>query len=108
MTQFAPAAAPLTPVGEGVSRRVLVNDRHMMMVEVHFEKNAVGSVHTHPHSQCTYVLSGAFTFTVGGRPYPVKKGDSLLFEPDQPHGCVCEEKGVLLDVFTPAREDFLT
>ena len=34
-------------------------------------------------------------------------GDSIVVPSGLPHGTVCLEKGVLLDVFTPLREDFL-
>lgn len=94
-------------LGGGTSRRLLVYNEDMMMVEVAFEKGAVGSVHTHPHTQCTCVLEGAFLFTVDGVEHEVHTGDTLLFASNQPHGTVCLEKGRLLDVFTPARKDFL-
>ena len=51
---------PLTELGGGVSRKVLAYKDQMMIVEVHFEKDGVGSVHTHPHVQSTYVQSGRF------------------------------------------------
>jgi len=35
--------------------------------KVRFEKGAVGSKHTHPHEQTTYVLSGEFEFTATTR-----------------------------------------
>ena len=42
-----------------------------------------------------------------GKPVIVGPGDSLVFEPNQPHGTLCLETGILVDVFTPMREDFL-
>ncbi|HPE92195.1 MULTISPECIES: cupin domain-containing protein [unclassified Sphaerochaeta] len=94
-------------VGEGVSRKILAYNETMMQVEVMFEKGGIGSVHTHPHTQVTYVLEGSFEFTVAGKPVVVNKGDALLFAPNIPHGTVCLQKGAVLDVFTPCREDFL-
>jgi len=94
-------------VGEGVSRKILAYNETMMQVEVMFEKGGIGSVHTHPHTQVTYVLDGSFEFTVAGKPVVVNKGDALLFAPNIPHGTVCLQKGAVLDVFTPCREDFL-
>ena len=104
---FEAAAIKLTKVGEGVSRRVLAWNPEMMMVEVHFEKGGVGSIHTHPHVQCTYVLSGRFRFTIGEHEHEVKSGDTLSIPGHISHGTVCLEKGAVLDVFTPMREDFL-
>ena len=94
-------------LGGGVTRKVLAYLPQQMVVEVRFEANAIGPLHSHPHVQCTYVCSGAFTFTIDGRDFDVQAGDTLAFAPNEPHGCVCRQAGVLVDVFTPMREDFL-
>lgn len=94
-------------VGDGVKRKILAYGDSLMQVEVHFEKGGVGEVHSHPHTQLTYVLDGVFEFTINGETKTVKKGDTLYKEPNVPHGCVCLEKGVLLDTFNPYRQDFI-
>lgn len=99
--------ARLNDLGGGVSRRVLAHTDRLMIVEVNFEAGGEGSVHTHPHCQNTYVLSGRFRFTVDGEPVEVGPGDTLAFPSDIPHGTLCLEAGTLLDIFTPMREDFL-
>lgn len=93
--------------GEGVTRRVLAYTDGLMCVENTFEKGAVGALHSHPHTQITYVVSGAFDFTIDGETRSVRAGDTLLKEDGVVHGCVCREAGVLLDIFTPMREDFV-
>lgn len=95
------------PAGEGVRRKILAYGDQLMAVEVHFETGAVGNLHSHPHTQLSYVLEGEFEFEINGEVKRVKKGDTLFKLPDVIHGCVCLEKGVLLDIFTPCREDFL-
>jgi quercetin dioxygenase-like cupin family protein len=97
----------LRDLGGGVSRRVLAHTPQLMIVEVNFEKGGEGSVHTHPHSQSTYVISGRFRFNVDGESVEVGPGDTLAFPPDIPHGTLCLEAGTLLDIFTPMREDFV-
>jgi quercetin dioxygenase-like cupin family protein len=94
-------------VAEGVSRRVLVHGGKMMSVEVTFQQGAIGPLHRHPHEQLTYVRSGRFRFTIGDEIHEVGAGDTLYKQPDILHGCVCLEAGVLIDIFTPQREDFL-
>lgn len=96
-----------TELGGGVSRKVLAYDERMMVVEVIFETGGVGSVHTHPHAQSTYVKSGKFRFTISGEPVFVSAGDSIVFQPDVAHGALCLEAGTLVDIFTPMREDFI-
>lgn len=56
---------PMEDLGEGISRKVLAHSDNMMSVEVHFEEGAIGAMHSHPHEQLTYVLSGEFEFTIG-------------------------------------------
>ena len=86
--------------GEGVTRRVLAYTDGLMCVENTFEKGAVGALHHHPHTQITYVVSGAFEFTVDGVTHTVRAGDTILKEDGVEHGCVCTEAGILLDIFT--------
>ena len=98
---------PVRDLGGGVTRRVLAYTDKLMLVEVNFETGGMGSVHTHPHSQNSFVKSGRFRFTVDGEAVEVGPGDTLAFPPDVPHGTLCLEAGTLIDVFTPMREDFL-
>ena len=91
----------------GVVRYVLAYSGDVMTVENHFEKGAVGTLHHHPHTQITYVVSGRFEFEIDGEKHIVEKGDTLLKTDSVEHGCVCLEEGILLDIFTPYREDFV-
>lgn len=49
------------PAGEGVTRQIMGYDGQVMLVKVKFEKGAVGTPHTHYHTQTTYVASGKFS-----------------------------------------------
>lgn len=95
------------PCGDGVERKVLAYCNELMTVENHFQTGAVGKLHHHPHTQITYVVSGKFEFNIGGEKHIVAKGDTLLKQHGVEHGCVCLEAGILLDIFTPMREDFV-
>ena len=75
--------------------------------KVKFEQGAVGTPHTHYHTQTTYVASGKFEFTVNGEKQIVSAGDGVYIEPDAEHGCTCLEAGILIDCFSPMRADFL-
>ena len=93
--------------GNGVVRRVLAYSKDLMCVENTFEEGAIGALHHHPHTQITYVVSGKFEFEIDGIKKVVKAGDTMLKTDSVEHGCVCLEKGVLLDIFNPMREDFV-
>ncbi|MCI5044323.1 MAG: cupin domain-containing protein, partial [Aquisalinus sp.] len=91
----------------GIKRQILGYNEHVMMVRVWFDSGAVGSMHTHHHSQVSYVESGVFEVAIGGDKKTLCKGDCFYVAPQVEHGAVCIEAGVLLDVFSPSREDFL-
>ena len=97
----------LIALGGGVTRRILAYDENLMGVEVAFEAGAEGAVHTHPHTQMSYVLSGRFLYTVEGEGTELNPGDSIVVPSGLPHGTKCLEAGKLLDIFTPLRQDFL-
>jgi len=94
-------------VGPGLKRIVLGHDEHLMLVKVWFDKGAVGEVHSHPHSQGSYVIEGSFEVQVDGKIQVLGPGGSFFVPSGADHGAVCLEEGVLLDVFSPARRDFL-
>ncbi|MCI6201353.1 MAG: cupin domain-containing protein [Prevotella sp.] len=91
----------------GIRRQIMAYDGQLMMVKVDFEKGAVGTVHEHYHSQATYVASGKFELDINGEKRVLVAGDGYYVAPDEPHGCVCLEAGVLIDTFSPMRADFL-
>jgi len=94
-------------VDKGVSRKILAHGNGLMVCHLYFEKGAIGTLHHHPHTQCTYILSGKFEFDIGGTKQILCAGDSTYKQPEIVHGAVCLEKGELLDIFSPEREDFL-
>ena len=93
--------------GEGVVRQIMAYNNDLMMVKVKFETGAVGTPHTHPHTQATYVASGVFEFTTDGETKVVRAGAGVYMKPGVLHGCRCLEAGVLVDTFSPMRKDFL-
>lgn len=106
-TFFREAITPWEEAGEGITRQFVGFNKELMMVKVKFEKGAIGYVHDHFHSQATYVASGKFEITIDGNLQVLEKGDGFFVEPHLKHGAKCLEAGILIDVFTPVREDFL-
>jgi quercetin dioxygenase-like cupin family protein len=94
-------------VDNGVERKILGYDDQVMMVCVRFEQGAIGSLHHHLHRQVSYVESGRFEVTIDGKKSILEQGDCFFVAPDLVHGVVALEKGTLVDVFTPARMDFI-
>ncbi|TKC09548.1 cupin domain-containing protein [Pedobacter frigoris] len=94
-------------LGNGIKRQIFGYDDRIMLVKAKFEIGAVGELHQHHHTQVTYVDSGSFEMTIGNEKRIINKGDGYYVPPNVIHGCVCLEAGMLIDSFTPHREDFL-
>lgn len=96
----------LTP--EGAERRVLSHGGRMMVVEFRFPAGVTAPVHHHPHEQVGYVVSGELDLLMEGQQTRrLGAGASYYVPPGVPHGVVIHTPTVLVDVFTPVREDFL-
>jgi quercetin dioxygenase-like cupin family protein len=95
------------PVTELVSRKIMAYDESLMLVKVAFQKGGVGAIHHHYHSQITHIESGVFSVTIGDETQTLKAGDSYYIPPNVPHGATALEAGILIDVFSPMREDFV-
>ena len=98
---------PWENLGKGIQRQLYGYDDTVMLVKVKFEKDAVGQLHHHLHTQVTYVESGIFEMTIGNETKVIKQGDGFYVPPNAIHGIVCLQPGMLIDVFAPLREDFL-
>ena len=98
---------PWEVVGEGVKRKIMGYDDTIMLVNVDFTKGGIGPMHEHYHAQVTYVVSGEFKMTIGEETKILKGGDCFYIAPYVMHGALCLESGVLIDVFSPIREDFM-
>lgn len=94
-------------VSELVSRKIMAYDDSLMLVKAAFQKGGVGPIHHHYHSQITHVESGVFAVTIGDNTQVLKAGDSFIIPPNIPHGATALEAGILIDVFSPMREDFV-
>ncbi len=101
------ADTPWENAAAGIRRQMLGHDDGLMMVRAVFEKGAVGALHTHVHRQVTVVERGVFEVEIGGERQTLGAGDCYFVPPDVLHGAVALEAGSLIDVFAPAREDFL-
>lgn len=98
---------PVEQVAEGIRRQMVVG-QNVMMVRFTFDANLVTPIHTHHHEQMTLVVKGRVKFFISGNEHIVSAGDVLHFPPHNEHGAtMLDEEVVLIDIFSPIREDFL-
>jgi len=94
-------------MSKGVRRKIMAYDDKLMVVKVEFEKGGIGPLHQHHHSQITHIESGVFEVEIAGEKKILQTGDAFYIPSNVLHGAVCREAGVLIDVFSPMREDFI-
>ena len=98
---------PSEQVADGIKRQMVIGQK-VMVCRFTFDPFVVTDVHSHPHEQITMVISGKVRFTIDGQPVIAAPGDVLHFPPDNQHGAtMLDEEVVLIDIFSPIREDFL-
>ena len=100
-------AGGMTEVIQGVHLKTLVYGDKTLMTEVLLEKSATIPPHAHPYEQTGYLVSGHMDFLVNGEHFIAKPGDSWNIAGDVEHGATAIESSVVVEVFSPVREDYL-
>jgi quercetin dioxygenase-like cupin family protein len=99
------AVAPFA-LAAGVRARALFGDDAMLNL-VELDPGAIVPEHSHPHEQLGIGLRGLITMVVGGEEHPLGPMDAMHIPSGVVHKGVAGPEGALvLDVFTPIREDF--
>jgi quercetin dioxygenase-like cupin family protein len=92
---------------EGIERQMIVG-ANLMMCRFRFAPLLVTPEHDHPHEQMTIVERGRVRFFIEGKERIASAGDVLHFPSHCWHGAtMLDEEVVLIDIFSPVREDFL-
>jgi quercetin dioxygenase-like cupin family protein len=92
---------------KGLKRRVLAYNDKLFLAEHEMVKGWVGTVHSHPHEQIVYVVHGHLMVTCQGRTVDVQTGDTFVVRGGVEHGASAVEDSLVIDVFTPCREDYI-
>ena len=91
----------------GVRRRTMVHGRQTLLGEFRLARNAVIPAHRHPQEQTGYLVSGRLLFTIAGREHDCRPGDSWMIPGGVEHAVRVTEDSVVIEVFSPVREDYL-
>jgi quercetin dioxygenase-like cupin family protein len=98
---------PRESLGSGVERQMIYGET-LMICRLTFPPGTMTTAHRHVHEQLTIVERGRVRFTLGADERVFGPGDILLFPSGFWHGAtMLDEEVVLLDIFSPIREDFL-
>jgi len=98
---------PVERVAEGIERQMVWGER-VMVCRLRLAPRVVTAVHSHAHEQITLVERGRVQFTIEDRQRIASPGDILHFPSHCRHGAtMLDDEVVLIDIFSPIREDFL-
>jgi len=92
---------------EGITRKTLVYGEKTLMTEFKLKRGSVLPAHSHPHEQTGYLVSGHMVLSIGGTDYDIRPGDAWVIAGDAVHSAVVKEDCVVVEVFSPVREDYL-
>ena len=98
---------PYKKVLDGVQFVSLVHGEKTHLNEFRLKKGSQIPMHSHPHEQTGYLISGKMRFTIADETVEVQSGYGWNIPGDVEHGVEVLEDTLLIEVFSPPREDYL-
>jgi quercetin dioxygenase-like cupin family protein len=107
MQTFKWEAIASEQLSANISRRMIVGSKEML-VRWELKKGAVVERHSHPHEQIAVMVHGKLRLNVENTETIMGKDDIVVIPPNAPHEAEALEDTVVIDIFSPPREDFLS
>ncbi len=98
---------PLEVLNERLTRRA-VHTAEMTIGRFELKRGCVLPSHVHSNAQISMVQSGRLRFTLPHGSFEAGPGTLMPLAPDLAHGVEALEDSVVIDVFTPPRDDWRT
>jgi quercetin dioxygenase-like cupin family protein len=98
---------PAEQLDHNIVRRMIVGQKEML-VRWEFKKGALAARHSHPHEQVVMMVHGKLRLAVGDDETIMGPQDIVVIPPQVPHEAEALEDTVVIDIFSPPREDFLS
>jgi quercetin dioxygenase-like cupin family protein len=93
---------------EGVELTTLVHGEKTLMGQFKIAKGSIIPNHSHPHEQTGVMISGKLRFNVDEKIWDVETGDSWCLPGNIKHSVEAIEDSIVIEVFSPVREDYLS
>lgn len=90
-----------------VKREILNKEGSLMLVRVELAEGFIGDIDQHPEEQLSYIEKGKVEFEVDGRVQLLSEGCVQHIPSNIKHRVRVIEACVILDIFTPLRQDLL-
>jgi quercetin dioxygenase-like cupin family protein len=88
--------------------RQAIHTGQMTIARLELKAGGAVPAHVHINEQVSMVLSGRLRFLVDGVETLVGPGQVLELPPNVPHGVEVLEDSIVIDVFTPPRQDWIS
>src|SRR5947209_19882507 len=105
MTEYDWNSMPAEQLNPQIVRRA-VHTKNLTIARLEIQKHAVVPEHRHVHEQVATVERGALQFSIEGREVVLRGGQSLAIPSNVPHKVVALEDTIVVDVFSPPRDDW--
>lgn len=91
----------------GINLKTLVYGDKTLFTEFKMEKGSEVPKHSHPYEQTGYLISGKIQLSIEDEKFNVDPGDSWCIPMNIEHKAEITEDSVLIEVFSPVRDDYL-
>jgi quercetin dioxygenase-like cupin family protein len=98
---------PWIQIAPGIRRRTITSGAAMYQMRAELEAGSRMPEHRHPQEQIAHVIAGRMNLIVEGTPHELGPGDALYLASNIPHGVETIEKTIVIDTFSPPRDDYL-
>ncbi len=98
---------PWIDIAPGIKRRTICSGANMYQMRAELKAGSRLLEHSHAQEQIAHVLNGRMKLIVAGVPHELAAGDAFYLASSVPHGVETIEDTIVIDTFSPPREDYL-
>jgi quercetin dioxygenase-like cupin family protein len=92
---------------DGIRLKTVAHGERTLMGEFLIDRGAIVPAHQHPQEQTGYLVSGRLAFDIDGNRFEAVPGTSWNIPGGVEHGAEALEESIVIEVFSPVREDYL-
>ncbi len=97
---------PWIQIAPGIKRRTITTGPTMYQMRAELDAGSLMPEHKHPQEQVAHVIEGRMRLIVAGVPHELGAGDAFYIGANVPHSVETIEDTVVIDTFSPPREDY--
>jgi quercetin dioxygenase-like cupin family protein len=90
-----------------LSGRQVIHSETMTVARMHLKEGCVVPRHSHHNEQISMIEQGSLRFNLDGAERVVGAGELVRIPPNVPHSVQALENSVVVDLFSPPREDWI-